>query len=246
MAESIYVTTDELAACAEQFKNIAEDLNAVCGQISAKMREYDTYWKGSFTKDFDKLISDFCKSSNTAYNGCINLADFINAAVEKYIQVDHGLIPQSEVNTNDYPSNVTVSPQGGVSPAQFQKLLEVLERYKNAQYVYGGTSTTAIDCSGLVMQAFKEAGIRTDFTHSALEIYNLCTPVGAYPKGGVDLSQLKPGDLVFYSNGGTDAIDHVGIYLGDGQVMAAANPSDGVVIKSIDWTRKSTIYVARV
>ena len=60
------------------------------------------------------------------------------------------------------------------------------------------------------------------------------------------MSQLKPGDLVFYRNGGTDAIDHVGIYLGDGQVMAAANPSDGVVIKSIDWTRKSTIYVARV
>lgn len=46
--------------------------------------------------------------------------------------------------------------------------------------------------------------------------------------------------------GRVDAIKHVGIYLGDGQVMAAANPNDGVVIKSIDWTRKSTIYVARV
>lgn len=108
MGDTIKVSTDDLTACAVQFKNIAESLKTTCDQIVTKMGEYDAYWKGSFTKDFDKTISEFRKSSNTAYTSCTDLVDFINKAVEKYIQVDRGLIPQSEVGNADYPGNVTV------------------------------------------------------------------------------------------------------------------------------------------
>ena len=108
MGDTIKVSTDDLTACAVQFKNIAESLKSTCDQIASKMGEYDAYWKGSFTKDFDKTISEFKKSSNTAYTSCTELVDFINKAVEKYIQVDRGLIPQSEVGNADYPGNVTV------------------------------------------------------------------------------------------------------------------------------------------
>lgn len=129
---------------------------------------------------------------------------------------------------------------------RYQALESALAKYANTPYVWGGSSVNGIDCSGLVMQAYKEAGIKADFVHSAAGIYGQCQPVGSYSKGHVDLNALKKGDLVFYSDGGTEAISHVGIYMGDGNVMSALNPSQGVVTKSIDYTNKPNIYVARV
>lgn len=129
---------------------------------------------------------------------------------------------------------------------RYKKLEDAMARYVNAPYVWGGSSVNGIDCSGLVMQVYKEAGIKTDFIHKASEMYKQCQPVGSYTKGNVDLNALKKGDLVFYSDGGTDAIKHVGIYVGDGNVMSAMNPSMGVVTKSINYTYRKNIYVARV
>jgi cell wall-associated NlpC family hydrolase len=53
----------------------------------------------------------------------------------------------------------------------------------------------------------------------------------------IDRSQLQPGDLVFSSYGrlGSGVIDHVALYIGGGQTIAASNPSTGVAYRSIDW-----------
>lgn len=143
-------------------------------------------------------------------------------------------------------TNTETAPSVGLTENEYNKLVDTLAKYSNTPYVKNGSSISGVDCSGLVMQVFKETGIKNDFVHKASEIYKQCEPVGSYTKNNVDLSALKKGDLIFYSDGGIDEIGHVGIYMGDGMVMSALNSNDGVQTKSINWTYKNNIYAARI
>ncbi|MGH3333867.1 MAG: NlpC/P60 family protein [Nocardioidaceae bacterium] len=81
-------------------------------------------------------------------------------------------------------------------------------------YVYGAAGPDAFDCSGLTMMAWAQAGV--SLPHSSSSQMSSGTSVSS--------SDLQPGDLVFYYS----PVSHVGIYIGNGQIVHAANPSDGV------------------
>ena len=87
-------------------------------------------------------------------------------------------------------------------------------------YVWGATGPNAFDCSGLTQAAYRSAGIslpRTTYSQ-----------INAGPR--IPRSQLQPGDLVFFYSG----ISHVGLYIGDGKMIHAPNPSAPVRIAPID------------
>ncbi|HEX6249792.1 MAG TPA: NlpC/P60 family protein [Nocardioidaceae bacterium] len=86
-------------------------------------------------------------------------------------------------------------------------------------YVYGAAGPDAYDCSGLTMQAWAAAGV--SLPHSSSAQYSMGTPVSS--------SDLQPGDLVFYYS----PVSHVGIYIGDGKIVDAANPSTGVRVAGV-------------
>src|SRR6478609_677885 len=81
-------------------------------------------------------------------------------------------------------------------------------------YVYGAAGPSAFDCSGLTMMAWAQAGV--GLPHSSGAQMGSGTPVSS--------SSLQPGDLVFYYS----PVSHVGIYIGGGRIVHAANPSSGV------------------
>ncbi len=87
-------------------------------------------------------------------------------------------------------------------------------------YVYGAAGPDAWDCSGLTMGAWGAAGV--SLPHSSSAQMSSGTPVSQ--------SQLQPGDLVFYYS----PVSHVGMYIGNGQLVHAANPSSPVEVVPVN------------
>ncbi len=86
-------------------------------------------------------------------------------------------------------------------------------------YVYGAAGENAFDCSGLTMRAWAQAGV--SLPHSSSAQYGSGPHIAA--------SDLQPGDLVFYYS----PISHVGMYIGNGLIVHAANPGTGVAVSGL-------------
>ncbi|WP_445529379.1 NlpC/P60 family protein [Streptomyces cyslabdanicus] len=93
-------------------------------------------------------------------------------------------------------------------------------RKLGSPYVWGATGPNAFDCSGLIQAAYRSAGVSLPRTTYA--------QIGAGRR--VPRSALRPGDLVFFYSG----VSHVGLYVGNGQMIHAPNPSAPVRLAPID------------
>ncbi|CAB4857699.1 MAG: hypothetical protein F2793_00215 [Actinobacteria bacterium] len=112
-------------------------------------------------------------------------------------------------------------------------------RYALAQvgdrYVAAATGPSSFDCSGLTMSAWRQAGI--SLPHYSYSQYRATRRI--------PLSQAQPGDLVFYFGG---SVHHVGMYIGNGKMVHAANPGDGVIISDVlgPWYNRYFTGVGRL
>ncbi|GAN36076.1 C40 family peptidase [Lacticaseibacillus paracasei] len=139
----------------------------------------------------------------------------------------------SSVNTSTNTSTTSASSSTSASqaPASNNSSVSVsggsiasnAAKYIGVPYVYGGTSPSGFDCSGLIYYAAKEAGISLPRTSQAQ------STLGSY----VSVSDLKAGDLVFW--GGVGSAYHVGIYIGGGQYLHAPAPGQNVTIQSMAY-----------
>jgi len=94
-------------------------------------------------------------------------------------------------------------------------------------YVWGGKSYRAWDCSGFTSWVFAQHGIKlTAYTYAMKD--ELCPT-----------SNPQPGDIVF-QNG----YSHVGIYLGDGKMISALNPTNGTLVHPTSWMSVDGYYTA--
>ena len=112
-------------------------------------------------------------------------------------------------------------------------------RYALAQvgdrYVAATSGPNTFDCSGLTMTAWRQAGI--SLPHYSYSQYSKSRKI--------PLSQAQPGDLIFYFGG---SVHHVGMYIGNGKMVHAANPDEGVVITDVlgPWYNRYFTGVGRV
>lgn len=111
----------------------------------------------------------------------------------------------------------------GVSDVRVD-LVQYAKQFIGNPYVWGGTSlTNGADCSGFTMSIYKKYGV--SLPHHAASQARLGTKIS--------VSEVKPGDLVFYAKNGN--INHVAIYIGGGQVVHASSPKTGIKISSINY-----------
>ena len=101
-------------------------------------------------------------------------------------------------------------------------LVSYAKQFIGNPYVWGGTSLTkGADCSGFVLSVYKKFGI--SLPHSSRAQAN-CGKT-------VSLNNVKPGDLIFYTRGGV--INHVAIYIGNGQVVHASSKKTGIKVSGM-------------
>lgn len=120
-------------------------------------------------------------------------------------------------------------------PQASSNILSTAKQYLGVKYQWGGsTPQTGFDCSGYTSYVFSQNGI--NLPRISRDQYKVGTWVA--------FEKIQPGDLVFFSFAKNGVVDHVGIYLGDGQLINASS-SLGVTIYPIGPYWKSVYIGAR-
>ena len=133
----------------------------------------------------------------------------------------------TEVTRPGGPSQVGTIPGaavngGAMTAAQLTTALRAAESRRGLPYVWGAAGPASFDCSGLVQWSFAQAGISMPRVAADQARAGQAVPV----------SQLQPGDLLFYHTDPTDPgyISHVAIYLGNGWMIQAPQPGMDVQV----------------
>ncbi|MFE7898917.1 NlpC/P60 family protein [Streptomyces sp. NPDC057424] len=131
--------------------------------------------------------------------------------------------PQDRASRSTSARGTLAAPGSGSSQAPNSRAAAAVSyayQKLGSPYVWGATGPNAFDCSGLVQAAYRAAGVslpRTTYSQIAAG-------------RRVSRSELAPGDLVFFYTG----ISHVGIYVGNGRMIHAPNPSAPVRVAPLD------------
>lgn len=107
-------------------------------------------------------------------------------------------------------------------------IVEYAMQYLGNVYIHGGSSLAGgTDCSGFT------CFIYADFGYSISR-----TPSGQLSSAGrsIDYSEIQPGDIICYTSNGGKSCTHVGLYIGDGQIIHSANSKKGVIISEADYS----------
>ena len=140
--------------------------------------------------------------------------------------------------TIDQPADTTTTAANNnyghvasiVGSTQAEQIVNLAKQYAsmNIPYVWGGSTPSGFDCSGLTSYIFNQIGIGIGRTTIAQEAHVQSTDIS-------DASQVaavaQPGDLLFW--GGHGSTYHVGIYIGNNQFVAAPQPGQNVSVQAV-------------
>lgn len=133
-----------------------------------------------------------------------------------------------------YNPEADMSFQTEEGSSKGQQIVAIAKSYMGVPYVWGGTSPAGFDCSGLVQYVFRQMGVSINRVAADQTAHG--TPVSR--------ENLKPGDIVFFHNTSRyTRINHVGIYVGDGQFIHAPQTGDVVKISPLNTGYYNTTFI---
>ncbi|MGW3419041.1 C40 family peptidase [Streptomyces phaeochromogenes] len=154
-----------------------------------------------------------------------DLADAKKKAEAKQKAEDARKAAAERANRSSERTTLTSTSADSDVPAPASGSVGTVVNFLKAQlgdaYVMGASGPDAWDCSSLVQAAYKQVGV--DLPRVSQDQSVAGTPVS--------LSNVQVGDILYW--GGAGSAYHVGVYIGGGQYLDAANPSKGVVIQDL-------------
>ena len=214
----------------QEYISINKTVNKDTHTSSLTNKTINNYASSLISKTVNK---DASNSTNKTINKDTHTSSLTNKTINNYasslisktVNKDasnstNKTINKDTSNSTNKTINKDTSSSTGVTA---QQVLAYAYQFEGYPYVWGGSSpSTGFDCSGFVQYVYAHFGI--NLPRTTFEQVNCGTPVS--------LNNIKPGDLVF-EFGSSEGPNHVGIYIGNGQMIDAAGVGQGVTISKL-------------
>ena len=174
----------------------------------------------------DTAYDNGSASTDTSYDNGNASTDtsYDNGSASTDTSYDNGSTSTDTSYDNGSTSTDTTTDSSASDSSLGQQIADYAVQFVGNPYVYGGTSlTNGTDCSGFTMSVMANFGIGLARTAADQ----------AYGGTSVAISDIQPGDLLFYSDG--SGISHVALYIGGGQIVHAATESQGIIISNYNY-----------
>ena len=174
----------------------------------------------------DTSYDDGSASTDTSYDNGSTGTDtsYDNGSTGTDTSYDNGSTGTDTSYDNGNTGTDTTTDSSASDSSLGQQIADYAVQFVGNPYVYGGTSlTNGTDCSGFTMSVMANFGIGLARTAADQ----------SYGGTSVAISDIMPGDLLFYSDG--SGISHVALYIGGGQIVHAATESQGIIISNYNY-----------
>jgi len=205
---------------ADDFLERASALNVLAADSSNALEKYTSAvaTAGQSRKqaeDGQKRAADAKAAAEKLTADITKTRDDLQAQIRQVEEAKNRLSPKEKTQlANPVDNGVYLAPPGAAG-----KAMEVALAQRGKPYVWGAEGPGSFDCSGLMLYAYRAAGV--SLPHSSRAQYTLGKSVSR--------GALQPGDLVFYG-GSAGSIHHVAMYIGGGMIVHAS--TSGVPVKT--------------
>ena len=228
-------TADNSEAVSEDTSYSEESVSTDTSYDDGSVSPDTSYDDGSASTDtsydngsasMDTSYDNGSASTDTSYdNGSASTdTSYDNGSASTDTSYDNGSTSTDTSYDNGSTSTDTTTDSSTSDSSLGQQIADYAVQFVGNPYVYGGTSlTNGTDCSGFTMSVMANFGIGLARTAADQ----------SYGGTSVAISDIMPGDLLFYSDG--SGISHVALYIGGGQIVHAATESQGIIISNYNY-----------
>lgn len=205
--------------------NIISVIDKVDGDLEYLEEDNENIAHYTVTTDLD---------TNVAGNYSVNIKAVDKNGNESEKEFSINVLEKPKPKPEPTPTTISNNISASVDTSS---VVSVAKSYLGYNYTPGGASPeTGFDCSGFVYYIYGQFGKKVGRSTSDL----------IYSGTGISKENMSPGDIIVWSSTSNNTPTHVALYIGDGNMIHAANSNDGVIISSINHWEKYAGHIVSI